>query len=406
MIRHPRAAVRGLTALALAAVALAGCQTPPRLGVPTTVYPVQGRCDTSATVEVGASLPLSGVDRTAGRAELTGLELGLDRVNATGGVLTAHRCLELLSKDNRSDPAVDAQALVDLVNQEKVSYLVGPFLALDIPPIRAHIAALGVPAGSSSRLDVTFKPSEFANTFPIAASMTDQATVLIDAVKRQHLDHLVLVRSNSEVAAEGVSAFEAEASSAGIALAARTYVVDTPSAASSAWAELATAGPGAVVVFDSGPTLAPLLSARRHAHSTVAVLAASSSTPVLPASTTVGVGVVVPKTLVVSRRVPSSLQSFRSQVLRALHQTHLVGPITPYAQGNDSLELFASAANGVNADDAGSIRTYIENANFEGLLGTYDYTSSQHAGLAASQLTVAPLDSLSNGLFVVETPQS
>ncbi|HUE07833.1 MAG TPA: hypothetical protein VMP41_10420, partial [Acidimicrobiales bacterium] len=86
---------------------------------------------------------------------------------------------------------------------------------------------------------------------------------------------------------------------------------------------------------------------------------------------------------------------------RTLHQAQLAGPITPYAQGYDALRLFASAASGVNAYDSGSVRTFIENANFEGLLGTYDYTSSDHEGLAASQLAVAPLDSLSNGLFVM-----
>jgi hypothetical protein len=104
---------------------------------------------------------------------------------------------------------------------------------------------------------------------------------------------------------------------------------------------------------------------------------------------------------VVSRRVPASLATFRTRVLRALDQSRLRGPITPYAQGYDGLHLFSSSANGVNASDSASIRTFIENANFEGLLGTYAYTSSDHEGLAAPELTVAPLDSLSNGLYVV-----
>ncbi len=120
----------------------------------------------------------------------------------------------------------------------------------------------------------------------------------------------------------------------------------------------------------------------------------------LPTATVNGVQVIVPKSLVISRHVPVSLESFRARVLGTLHQARLGGAITPYAQGYDALEVFANAANGVNADDTGSIRTFIENANFEGLLGTYDYTSSVHGGLAASQLTVAPLGSLSNGFYV------
>ncbi len=388
--------------LAVAALVLTSCHTAPRLGVPTTVYRVEGRCDTSAVVEVGASLPLSGSDSAAGHAQLLGLELGVNEVNAAGGVLTAHRCLELLYKDNRSDPAVDNQALLDLVNQEKVSFLTGPFLAPENPANLDHIGALGTTAASYTALNATFKPSVYPNTFPISSSPADQASVLVAAAKRLHLHRVALVRSSSAVAAEGSTAFRTDAGSAGLTVTTKTFVVDSRTGATSAWSDLEAVHPSAVVVFDSGSTLAPLLTARRAAGSTLPVLASAQSVPA-PSTATNGVRVLVPKSLVVSRHVPVSLESFRVRVLGALHQSRLDGPITPYAQGYDSLELFASAANGVDAYDPGSVRTFIENANFEGLLGTYNYTSGQHQGLAPSQLTVAPLDSLSNGLYVVVT---
>ena len=399
--RRPRDAVVSLGAVAVAAIVMTGCHLAPRLGVPTTIYPVDGHCDTSAVVEVGASLSLSGSDSETGRAQLLGLELGINGVNAAGGVLTAHRCLELLYKDDHSDTAVDNQALLDLVNQEKVSFLAGPFLALEDPSNRGHIGALGTAAASYSELAVTFKPSEFPNTFPVASSMADQASVLAAAAKRQHLDHIALVRSSSEVAAEGETAFRSAADSAGLTVPATSFVVDSRAGAQSAWTDLAAGDPSAVVVFDSGSTLTSLLAARASAGSTLPVLASTQRAPVLPTATLKGVQMIVPKSLVVSGQVPGNLDSFRTRVLSSLHRAELDGSITPYAQGYDALQLFASAANGVNASDSASIRTFIENANFEGLLGTYDYTSSNHEGLAASQLTVAPLNSLSNGLYVV-----
>ena len=391
----------GLVGVALAATVLTGCHTAPRLGVPTTVYQVEGHCDTSAVVEVGASLPLSGSDARPGMPNCSASSWPSTGSTPRGGVLTAHRCLELLYKDDRSDPAVDNQALLDLVNQEKVSYLVGPFLALENPANVDHIGALGTTAASYSALAVTFKPGEFPDTFPIASSMADQASVLVAAAKRQHLDRIALVRSSSRVAAEGAAAFRSDARSAGLTVTATTFVVDSRAAAPSAWSDLGAGHPSAVVVFDSGSTLAPLLTARRGAGSTLPVLASTPGAPVLPTAAVDGVQVIVSKSLVVSRHVPANLASFRARVLRALHQARLGGPITPYAQGYDALQLFASAANGVDAYDSGSVRTFIENANFEGLLGTYDYTSSDHEGLAASQLAVAPLTSLSNGLYVV-----
>jgi ABC-type branched-subunit amino acid transport system substrate-binding protein len=399
--RRPRDAVVAFVGLAMVAIVMTGCHTAPRLGVSTTVYPVEGHCDTSAVVEVGASIPLSGSDSASGRAQLLGLQLGVNKVNASGGVLTAHRCLELLYKDDRSDPAVDNQALLDLVRQEKVSFLAGPFLALENPANRDHIGALGTTAASYSELAVTFKPGAFPDTFPIATSMANQAGVLAAAAKRQHLDHIALVRSSSEAAAEGATAFRSAASSAGLTVTARTFIVDSRAAGRSAWTDLAERHPSAVVVFDSGPTLNPLLTARRSAGSSLPVLASTQRAPALPSAALSGVQAIVSKSLVVGRHVPASLKSFRARVLRSLHQAQLEGPITPYAQGYDALQLFASAANGVNASDSASIGTFIENANFEGLLGTYDYTSGNHEGLAVSQLAVAPLNSLSNGLYVV-----
>ncbi len=387
--------------VALSALVLTGCQSAPRLGVPTTVYPVEGHCDTSAVVEVGASLPLSGSDRVAGRAQLLGLELGVNEVNAAGGVLTAHRCLELLYKDDHSNPAVDNQALLDLVNREKVSFLVGPFSALESPANLDHIGALGTIAASDSALAPTFRPGLFPYTFPIASSMADQASVLVVAAKRQHLDRVALVRSSSAVAAEGATAFRRDARSAGLTVTATTFVVDSHAAARPTWTHMKAGRPNAVVVFNSGSTLASLLTARASADSTLPVLASTQGAPVLPTAAIKGVQVVVSTSLVVARHVPTTLASFRARVLRALHQARLAGPITPYAQGYDALELFANAATGVNSYDPASVRTFIENANFAGLLGTYDYTSSDHEGLAASQLAVAPLDSLSNGLYVV-----
>ncbi len=402
MSRRLRDGMVALVVLAVGALVLTSCHTAPRLGVPTSVYPVEGNCDTSAVVEVGASLALSGSGSATGRAQLLGLELGVDRVNAHGGVLTAHRCLELLYKDNRSDPAVDNQALVDLVNQEKVSFLTGPFLAPENPANLDHIGALGTTAASYSALNATFKPSEFPDTFPISSAPADQASVLVAAAKRQHLQRLALVRSGSAVADEGATAFRIDADKAGLSVTARTFVVDSRAGATTAWGDLEAVRPSAVVVFDNGSTLAPLLTARRAAGSTLPVLASAWSAPALSRAAVSGVQVIVPKSLVVARRVPANLASFRVRVLRALHRTRLGGPITPYAQGYDALQLFANAANGVDAYDAGSVRTFMENANFEGLLGTYDYTSGAHQGLAASQLTIAPLDALSNGLYVVK----
>jgi len=155
------------------------------------------------------------------------------------------------------------------------------------------------------------------------------------------------------------------------------------------------------VVFDEGSTLKPLLTVRRSIGWSVPVVASTVGVlPELPPSVLAGVDVVVPSALEVSRSTPSPLASFRARILRALHQHELRGALTPYAEAYDSIMMFAGAVNGENADDPGSVRTYLQNANYQGILGSYNFTSVAHSGLDASQETLLPLDSLSNGVFV------
>lgn len=385
----------------VAGVVLAGCHAPARLGVPTTVVAPTGSCDTSSVVEVGAALPLSGPLAALGHAELTGLELGVAQVNQARGVTASHRCLELLYKDDRSDPAVDGQAILDLANRERVAMVVGPFLALDEPASGAHLGALGVTAASFSSAAGTFSPRSYPYTFPVGSSFPAEARVLAAYAERQRWARVTVLGSGSLTADQGVSAFITAASRAGVEVRRDRHPIGTGPGAAAIMAAARTTHPDALVVFDDGWPLAPLLSARRSSDPSVPlVVAGAPTTPDVPAADRSGVDVVEPAALTVRHSVPSDLASFRTRVLHALHRRSLDGTLTPYGQGYDAVEMFANAANGVNATDPGSLQTYLENANYQGLLGSYNYTSGAHTGLAGSQLTVVPLAAFSNGIFV------
>lgn len=386
-------------ALAVVALVATGCHTPSRLGVSTTVVGVSGRCDTSSVVSVGAALPLSGAGSAVGRAELLGLELGVSAVNRGGGVLSSHRCLLLLYKDDRSNPAVDSQAMLDLVYREHVSLVVGGFPAAGSPGNPTRLGALGVTAASFSAAGETFAPNRYPDMYPMVPSVVAQAQVLATEAKRLHLLRVAVVRSSSPVAAEGSTAFVHAARAEGITVTAAPRIADSRDSAMSSLRALRATGPTGLIVFDTGPTLTPLLAARHAMGWPVPVLASTGDVPALPAALRRGTDVVVPQAMVVSRGVPSGLASFRATLVHALRHSELRVPMTPYAQAYDAIEMFAGAANGVDAYDAGSVGTYLENANFEGLLGSYNYTSSEHEGLGESQITLAPLSSLSDGLF-------
>jgi hypothetical protein len=103
--------------------------------------------------------------------------------------------------------------------------------------------------------------------------------------------------------------------------------------------------------------------------------------PELPASDLPGVEIVVPTALDVTHSPASNLASFRTQVLHAHHRDRLQGALTLYAQAYDTIAMFPGAVSGVNADDPGSLRTYLENANYQGILGSCNFTSGSRTGL-------------------------
>ena len=76
----------------------------------------------------------------------------------------------------------------------------------------------------------------------------------------------------------------------------------------------------------------------------------------------------------------------------------LVGSIVPYAQADDAIAMFASSANDVHTIAPGPVRTFLENANYQGVLASYSFATDSHGGMGADQLTVVPVTSLADGL--------
>jgi branched-chain amino acid transport system substrate-binding protein len=83
----------------------------------------------AATVDLGASVQLTGKDANTGRYYGDGYQLTIDKINAAGGVKVgnAKQKLTLKMLDNQSDVNLSVRQYVQLVTQDKVNFLLGPF---------------------------------------------------------------------------------------------------------------------------------------------------------------------------------------------------------------------------------------------------------------------------------------
>jgi branched-chain amino acid transport system substrate-binding protein len=80
-------------------------------------------CQQSKPGRIGIITAVTGSQQAFGQAHERGFEMALEEINAAGGVLG--KPLEIVKYDDQSKPDIAAQGVAKLVDQDKVSALIG-----------------------------------------------------------------------------------------------------------------------------------------------------------------------------------------------------------------------------------------------------------------------------------------
>jgi ABC-type branched-subunit amino acid transport system substrate-binding protein len=393
-----------LIAGCLVGTLLVACAAPARFGVATTIVKPTGNCDTSRVVGVGASLALSGRQSELGREYLAGLEMAVNHVNHTGGILNNHSCLELLYKNDRGSVPVADRAVLDLVNREMVAFLVGPLLSTQTRSARGDLTAAGIPTASFSGLEDTFRRDRYPWTFPVAPSIATVAASMAAFAHSKGWSRVGVVASGDPVGRQGTAAFRTSARREQLAVAG-PVLVSPGRNADQGLQRLREADPDGLVVIDDSLDVAAVLKARTDLGWGVPVVAGSVATDQTVITSVgmtnlAGVFAVVPQAVVIQPGTSDAdVRGFRDEVLHRLHTASLDGSIVAYAQAYDAISMMASVARSIHSKTPANVRTFLENANYQGLLASYSYTTTAHTGILGDQSTIVPVTSLTNGLF-------
>ncbi len=400
---HRRRRVGVTACVALLAGTVAACTAPPRFGVSTTVLPLGGSCDHSRVVEVGASLALSGPQRTFGQEYLTGLRMAVQHINDTGGILKTHRCLELLYKDDRGSAPVARQAVRDLVNREQVTFLISPFLSKQVQAAGPALAAANVPVGSFSGLAETFRRGASPWTFPLASSAGNVARAMVAYAHSGRWESLAIVAVDDPIGRQDAASLTTAAQRGSLGVSATA--ITTGRDASTALERLRATQPQGLAVLGDTLDVATILAARRALGWDVPVVATQAAVDpsvvrVVGAAGLTGVAVEVPAAIVAQPGISEAdVRHFRDQLHAELRQPTISGSIVPYAQGYDAVAMLASAAESSHSLTPANVRTFLESAGYQGLLASYAYTTGTHTGIPADAQTVASASMLADGLF-------
>ena len=386
----------------MVAVGAAACAPLPRLGAATSTVAPHGSCDHARVVPVGAPLDLSGPGAALGQEYLRGLKLAVVQVNNARGVLSSHACLELMYKNTRGNAGLSRRAILDLVNAEGAAFIVAPLSAGEIRAAGPDLARDGVPTASFSGLDTIYDPHRYPQVFPLAAPIGVTAAAMTSFARARGWTRVGVIATNDSDGALGSGAATDAIHRDGLVLAGSGSA--TPSIAATL-ARLRAASPDAILLVGDGPGVAAVLDARARSGWDVPVVAEAVAADPEVVSGVGAAGLdrvfaVVPRAIVAgSSPFDPGVLALRDQVRRALGGSPLVGSIEPYAEAGDAVSMFASVANDVHTIAPGPVRTYLENANFQGVLGSYSFATDSHSGLGPDQVTVVPVSSLADGLF-------
>ena len=138
------------------------------------VVPVMAQ---SGGARVGALLPLTGDADVVAAQMRAGIDAGVEELNARGGVLG--RRVEVLYRDTEAHPNKLAQHCHELVRNESVTAVVGPFIAAGRKFAARHLVELGVPLVNATNHEGRFC---HPNLFTLGPAPAQDVSPLIEYV--------------------------------------------------------------------------------------------------------------------------------------------------------------------------------------------------------------------------------
>ncbi|MGE0796335.1 MAG: ABC transporter substrate-binding protein, partial [Acidimicrobiia bacterium] len=157
-------------------------------------------------IKIGVTISLSGPAGTIGETQLAGIEMAVDELNEGDGILG--RPVDLVVKDDASDPTKAAQNMRELVDQEEVKLVFGPTLsspALAATPIASDA---GVIQFSSSVAPELGDPSQYPYFFRVSPAAALQAVTFVEYIEASGWSKVGLLAVNNALGSSNVEAFK------------------------------------------------------------------------------------------------------------------------------------------------------------------------------------------------------
>ncbi len=186
-------------------------------------------CQQNKPGRIGIITALSGTQQAFGQAHDRGYDIALEEINASGGVLG--KPLEVVKYDDQSKADIAAQGVAKLVDQDKVSALIGSYSSESTKAIVPLVARRGVPLLMPTATADNVLDNTEGWSFRLCAGATGYADSMVAFFKDVGAPKsLAIIYENTNFGQANGASMKKAATAAGIPIATEeSYTAKSPS---------------------------------------------------------------------------------------------------------------------------------------------------------------------------------
>jgi branched-chain amino acid transport system substrate-binding protein len=348
---------------------------------------------------VGACLDLSGAASVAGIAAKRGLQVAVDRLNQSGVTVgeSVHQ-IRLLTRDTGSDPASATAAAKDLVSTDRVIGLITAGATSTSNAIATVAEQASLPMLAANGADSIVRPVvQRRFVFRLPPNAADVAAALVDAILQRGMRKVAVLAAADDNGDAGLAALATATATAGLSLVRSARLPLGVKDYQDLARQVLAGKPDAVVVWGVAPVPGIAARALRTSGFSGLVLfdpGAASEDTMSPENFGGTKDCLVISPFILGGPPPAVTTPAASAQRDYFDQyTRLYGTfsgLSVYAA--DALNLLAGGARRAGSSNHLKIRNGLESVPFDGLAGSYTFSTIDHGGVEASSLRLFRID--------------
>jgi len=380
------------------------------LAVGVAALPFATMAQTSAPpIKIGWLVALTGPNSSPGIGFDRGIKYAVEEVNQAGGI--KGRKLEVVTRDTQGDPTKAVNAALELMNREKVDFMVGPTNSGEGLATTPLIARNKTPSMVYGVVDTLIDPEKYPFTFRILPSnkqWTDAAHNYI--LKNLNAKKVALIGDATGYGTATVNLSEQELKRLGATISYKALIEANQSDVNSDMQKAKSSGAEVILVWsDSAALNARLINARAEANWTAPIVGhpALGSGAIKPLLTAPGNWNAVynigykQTSFDKAGKLPDETSKFLSSVVAKKVR---VDDTTLWwiAAGYDAVQLIRRGYETAGSSKPEDVKKALESLRgFAGAYGRYTYTASNHNGYDVNDIVMNRADSFKDGSYTL-----